>query len=255
MNATGPNTERGNLPYRAHPPGHRKAGGPRGRSRCRPRQAAVGRPAVVVLGAACRPAAQPRKAQPVMADPDGLDDAALVVALRGGDEAALAAIYQRYGGAVWAIAQRVCRDPYIAEDVSQRVFTALWSQPERYDPRRGSLRTWLVTHARARAVDAVRSEAARRRREDRDARLAPTTTAADEVEAAVDRAGRHTGVHRALAKLPEPQRQAISLTYFDGHTFRESARLIGAPEGTVKSRIRLGLDALRRALTAEGMAP
>jgi RNA polymerase sigma-70 factor, ECF subfamily len=188
-----------------------------------------------------------------MAEVDRLDDAALVAALCDGQEDALAEIFRRYGGAVWGIARRVCRDPDMAHDVSQRVFTGLWSRPGDYDPERGSLRTWLVTHARRRAVDAVRSEAARRRRDDRESHLVPT--AVNDVETAVHTEGMAAGVRRAVSRLPEPQRQAILLAYFDGHTFQESARLLGAPEGTVKSRIRLGLGALRRALAAEGMAP
>jgi RNA polymerase sigma-70 factor (ECF subfamily) len=188
-----------------------------------------------------------------MADPDGLDDAALVAALRDGNETALEEIYRRHGGAVWSIARRVCRDHDLAQDVTQRVFTALWGHPDRYDPDRGTLQGWLAVQAHGRAVDAVRSEAARRRREDRDGQLAPTTAA--DTEAAAGTAIASAGVRRALSRLPEPQRQAIAVAYLDGHTFRESARLLGAPEGTIKSRIRLGLASLRRALAAEGITP
>ena len=191
-----------------------------------------------------------------MADLEHLDDPALVAALRGGNEAALAEVYRRYGGAVWAVAQRVCRRQDLAEEVCQVVFTDLWSHPDRYDPERGTLRAWLVTRGRGRAVDAVRSEASRRRREDREARLAPAGGGASvDVEAAVDTAGLGDAVRRALAGLPGHQREAVMLTYFGGHTFREAARVLGAPEGTVKSRIRLALGTLRRELVAQGLAP
>lgn len=188
-----------------------------------------------------------------MADDDRLDDAALVAALCAGDENALEEIYRRHGGAVWSIARRVCRDPDLAQDITQHVFTALWAQPDRYDPERGTLRAWLATQAHGRAVDAVRSEAARRRREDRDSRLAPTT--AQDTETAVPTAILSDDLRRALSRLPKPQRQAITVAYFGGHTFKESARLLDAPEGTIKSRIRLGLGSLRRALAAEGITP
>jgi RNA polymerase sigma-70 factor (ECF subfamily) len=192
-----------------------------------------------------------------MADLEHLDDPGLVAALCGGNEAALAEVYRRYGGAVWAVAQRVCRRQDLAEEVCQVVFTDLWSRPDRYDPERGTLRAWLVTRGRGRAVDAVRSEASRRRREDREARLAPVGGGAsvDVESAALDTAGLGDAVRRALAGLPRQQREAVMLTYFGGHTFREAARVLGAPEGTVKSRIRLALGTLRRALASEGLAP
>lgn len=188
-------------------------------------------------------------------DVEHLDDLALVAALCTGTDAALDEAYRRYGGAVWAVARRICRRPDLAEEVCQVVFTELWTRPHLFDPQRGSLRAWLVASARNRAVDAVRSEQARRQREDRQARLAPTThdPEPDLDAAAVDTAGLADHVHQALTRLPEPQRQAILLTYFAGHTHDQAARLAGAPKGTIKSRIRLGLDALRRDLAAEGM--
>lgn len=186
-----------------------------------------------------------------------LDDPALVAALCAGTATALDEAYRRHGGAVWALARRICRRHDLAEEVCQVVFTELWTRPHHYDPQRGSLRAWLVAGARNRAVDAVRSEQARRQREDRQARLAPTTLDPEpDLDAvALDASGLVDHVHQALTRLPEPQRQAILLTYFAGHTHDQAARLAGAPKGTIKSRIRLGLDALRRALAAEGMNP
>ncbi len=84
-------------------------------------------------------------------------------------QAALAEAYRRHGGAVWALAKRVCRDEHLAEDVTQTVFVELWSRADRFDSTRGSLRSYLLTQAHARAVDLVRSEEARRRRQDREA--------------------------------------------------------------------------------------
>jgi RNA polymerase sigma-70 factor (ECF subfamily) len=203
---------------------------------------------VSALAAATR--ARPRGMR--VADPDAVPDADLMAAVRAGDETALADLYHRYGGAVWAVARRVCGDRTLAEDVTQTVFADLWRRPQRFDPARGSLRPWLVAQAHARAVDTVRSEAARQRRHEREGRLAPPP--APDVEAEVHQAAMSEGVRRAVARLGDDEREAIVLAYFGGHSYRETAELIGAPEGTVKSRIRRGLIDLRRALEAEGMS-
>jgi RNA polymerase sigma-70 factor, ECF subfamily len=187
-----------------------------------------------------------------MPEPGDVPDADLIAAVCVGDEAALATLYQRYGGAVWAVARRVCGDRTLAEDVTQTVFADLWRRPQRFDPARGSLRPWLVAQAHARAVDSVRSEAARQRRHEREGRLAPPPS--PDVEAEVHEATLSASVRRAVAQLGDEERQAIVLAYFGGHSYRETAELIGAPEGTVKSRIRRGLLGLRRALEAEGLS-
>ena len=206
-----------------------------------------------------RPSPDPRRTPGVarpgrearVRDPGAASDAAVVAELVAGDGEALAEIYDRYGGAVWAVATRVCGDRTLAEDVTQTVFVELWRRPQRYDPERGALRPWLLAQAHARAVDAVRSEAARKRREEREA-----TFPADPppgVEAEVHLAALSDGVRRAVSRLASDERDAIVLAYFGGHSYREAAALLGAPEGTVKSRIRRGLSGLRRALESEGM--
>jgi RNA polymerase sigma factor (sigma-70 family) len=110
---------------------------------------------------------------------DAASDGALVAAVgESGDPSrapdaheALAEIYRRYGGAVWSVARQVCRSAELAEEVCQTVFTDLWSRPARFDPSRGGLRPWLVAQAHSRAIDVVRSEEARRRRQARDVRM------------------------------------------------------------------------------------
>lgn len=191
---------------------------------------------------------------------DAASDSALAAAVgdqgdpRRSQEAheALAEIYRRYGGAVWSVARWVCRDADLAEEVCQTVFTELWSRPARFDPSRGGLRPWLVAQAHARAIDLVRSEEARRRRQERDAQMNPQPPSA-EVEADVHAAALASDVRRAVDRLPADERQAILLAYFGGHTYTETAALLGTPEGTVKSRIRRALQNLRRALEAEGV--
>jgi RNA polymerase sigma-70 factor (ECF subfamily) len=170
-----------------------------------------------------------------------------------GDQRALAEIYRRYGGAVWGLARRVLRDDHLAEEVCQTVFTELWSAPERFDPGRGSLRSWLLAVAHARSVDVVRSEEARRRRQERDGQLAPAIPIEGDVEGTVAGLTVADEVRRALDALPTEEREPIVLAYFGGRTYREAAVALGQPEGTVKSRIRAGLARLRRALEAEGV--
>jgi RNA polymerase sigma-70 factor, ECF subfamily len=182
-----------------------------------------------------------------------MDDAALVAALTAGDHDALAEVYRRYGGAVWGVARRVCNDRTLAEDVTQIVFVDLWRRPQRFDPARGGLRPWLVAQAHARAVDTVRSEVARQRRQEREAHF-PAPPPPD-VEATVHVAELSHEVREAVGQLAAEERDAIVLAYFGGHSYRETAALLGAPEGTIKSRIRRGLLGLRRVLEAQGMTP
>ena len=180
------------------------------------------------------------------------DDASLVAAVVDRSQDALGEIYGRYGGAVWSVARRVCRNADLADEVAQTVFTELWSRPERYDPARGGLRPWLLAQAHSRAVDVVRSEEARRRRQERDAQLDPSPQSA-EVELEVHAAALAADVRQAVEQLPPDERDAILLAYFGGHTYTQTAALLGSPEGTIKSRIRRGLMSLRRALEDEGV--
>jgi RNA polymerase sigma-70 factor, ECF subfamily len=184
-------------------------------------------------------------------DHEAADDVAVVAAMAAGDGDALGELYRRYSGAVWAVARRVCGDRTLAEDVTQTVFVDLWRRPQRFDSARGALRPWLLAQAHARSVDTVRSEAARQRRQEREVRLAPAAT--PDVEAEVHLAALSEGVRRAVARLDDDERQAIVLAYFGGHSYRETAEMLGAPEGTVKSRIRRALNGLRHALESEGM--
>jgi len=166
-----------------------------------------------------------------------------------GDDAALGEIYDQFSSLVYGLAFRVIGDPRAAEDVSQDVFVWLWERPSSFDPARGSLRTWLGTLTHRRSVDYVRREEARRRRNERDAaRLAPVPDVG-EMAAALVTAER---VRAALDVLPADQREAIDLAYFGGKTYREVADVLGIPEGTAKSRLRLALRKIAGALESEG---
>ena len=172
----------------------------------------------------------------------------LVERLAGGDDAALADLYDRYAGFVYGLANGMLMNRQAAEDVTQDVFVALWQNPGRFEPARGTLRGFLGTMTHRRAVDLIRREDARRRRESRAPADAPPP--ADVAEAAVrtDASGR---VRDALALLPEAQRQALELAYFHGHTYRQVAVALGIPEGTAKSRLRLGLQRIAEILRPE----
>jgi RNA polymerase sigma-70 factor, ECF subfamily len=167
------------------------------------------------------------------------------------DERALADVYDQYSSFVYGLARRVIGDPRAAEDVSQEVFLSLWEHPDRFEPTRGSMRTWLGTLGHRRAVDYVRREEARRRRTQRDASRRPTSVPdVEEMATALVTAER---VRHALDQLPAEQRECIHLAYFGGKTYREVAETLGIPEGTAKSRLRLGLRRVADALEAEGL--
>jgi RNA polymerase sigma-70 factor (ECF subfamily) len=184
---------------------------------------------------------------PSLAD---MSDPALVVAVGRWRNDALAELYRRHGGAIYALARRVLNDVTDAEEVVQEVFLRLWNAPEKFDPERGSLRSYLLAQCHGRAVDLLRADSSRRRREERDARA--TAEAGYDLEHQVWDLAMAERVQAAVSTLPPEERRAIELAYFGGHTYREVATLLDAPEGTVKSRIRTGLRRLRVALADAG---
>ena len=178
-----------------------------------------------------------------------LSDAGLVVAIGRYREDALAEAYRRHAGAVFALGRRVLSDVVAAEEVVQEVFLRLWSSPDKFDPGRGSLRSYLLAQSHGRAVDLLRSEGSRRRREERQARQ--TAEAGYDLEREVWDLTVADRVKEVVAVLPRDERRAIELAYFGGHTYREVAALLGQPEGTVKSRIRAGLKRMRAIMADE----
>jgi RNA polymerase sigma-70 factor, ECF subfamily len=188
-----------------------------------------------------------------MGEPDlaTASDAALVVAIGRWRQDALAEAYRRHAGAVFALARRVLADATLAEEVVQEVFVRLWDAPDRFDPDRGSLRSFLLANCHGRSVDLVRSESSRRDREERDHRA--RAESGYDVEHEVEDLVVADEVKGALAALPPEERRAIELAYFGGHTYREVASLLAAPEGTVKSRIRTGLRRMQRSLSESGI--
>lgn len=180
-------------------------------------------------------------------------DPALVVAIGRWREDALAEAFRRHAGAVLALARRVLGDAALGEEVVQEVFLKLWSAPERFDPARGSLRSFLLAQAHGRAVDMLRSNSSRRRREERDASL--SAESGYDIEREVWDLAVAEHLQDVVKTLPVDERKAIELAYFGGHTYREVAVMLGQPEGTVKSRIRSGLKRMRGLLADAGLSP
>jgi RNA polymerase sigma-70 factor (ECF subfamily) len=178
-----------------------------------------------------------------------LVDAELTDAIARADEQALGEAYRRHASASRSLALRLVGDRALADDVVQEVFVRLWTQAGRFDSSRGTLRSYVLAQTHGRSLDLVRSETARRRREEREARMG-TATVDVEREAIANTVA--DDVRRALASLPEEEREPVELAYLGGLPYREVAARLGLPEGTAKSRIRSGLSRLRRALADAG---
>jgi RNA polymerase sigma-70 factor (ECF subfamily) len=180
-----------------------------------------------------------------------VDDGELVAAIARREDEAMAEAVRRHRGMVLAFARRLVGDSGRAEEISQEVFLRLWDRPSRFDVQRGSLRSFLLAVTHGRALDVLRSDAARVAREKRDAvRTIPPETG---VEAQVVAQTVADAVRHALAQLSEPDRNAVELAYFGGHSYRTVAEMLNEPEGTVKSRIRRGLAKLRAALASQDL--
>jgi len=179
------------------------------------------------------------------------EDAEIARAIADGDEQALNTAYRAHGAAVFGLARRLLRNESLAEDVTQEVFVRLWTRAQRFDAARGTLRAFLLRDAHGRAVDLLRSEQARRSREERDGirSSAPAPGPEQEVWTAVQ----SETVQVALAALPERERDAVVLAYYRGLSYKQVAEALGEPEGTVKSRIRSGLKRLQGPLTSAGL--
>lgn len=178
-------------------------------------------------------------------------DAGLVMAISRYHQDALAEAYRRHAGAVFGLSRRLLNEPALAEEVVQEVFLRLWNTPEKFDPGRGSLRSYLLAQCHGRSVDLLRSDTSRRRREENELRR--TAESGYDLEHEVWDMAVAQQVHVVIDKLPPNERRAIELAYLGGHTYREVADLLGEPEGTVKSRIRAGLKRMRQELVDAGM--
>ncbi len=164
-----------------------------------------------------------------------------------GDEAAFDVLFQRYSSALYGIIRGVLRDPAQSEEVTQEVLLEAWRTAPRFDPGKGSPRAWLVTMARRRAIDRVRSAQSA---SDREQRAAAQSGARefDEVAEAVELRLEQQQVHQCLTGLTALQREAVELAFYRGFTHREVSSILTVPLGTVKTRLRDGLIRLRDCL-------
>jgi RNA polymerase sigma-70 factor (ECF subfamily) len=177
------------------------------------------------------------------------EDSALVALISGGDQGALAALYDRHAAACYRLACRVTGSATLAEDAVQDAFVGLWRTPGSYHGDRGSARAWLLALTHHKAVDLVRAEAAERRRMDARAAhlmIEPVPAGDPEAIACDDSVARQ--VRGALSELPQAQRDALALAYFGGYTQSQIAELTGVPVGTVKTRMYLAMRRMRRRL-------
>ncbi len=175
------------------------------------------------------------------------DEEQLMAAVARGDQAAFGELYDRVGGTVHGIVRKVVRDPAQSEEVTQEVMVEVWRTAVRFDPDKGSVRTWILTMAHRRAIDRVRSEQSSRDRTERVGHR-DQVRAFDEVAEEVEVRSEHDQVREALSTLTALQREAVELAYYQGYTYREVSELLDTPLGTIKTRMRDGLIRLRDAM-------
>jgi RNA polymerase sigma factor (sigma-70 family) len=185
-----------------------------------------------------------------LASPSDDADRAVLALVTAGQLDALQDLYDRYKTLSYSIALRITADPSLAEDVVQDAFLGVWRNAGRYVEGRGSVKTWLLSIVHHRAVDAVRRRRPTTELPEREAVPPPALTLPDvwaDVSAGLDR----DEIAAAMATLSDVQREAIELAYWGGLTQQEISERTGTPLGTVKSRVRLGLLSLRRALVGD----
>jgi RNA polymerase sigma-70 factor (ECF subfamily) len=177
-----------------------------------------------------------------------LADEELMSLVAANDVSAFEVVLERHANAAFSLAYRICGTRAAAEDVAQEAFLALWRSGTRYDRTRGSVRTWALGIVHNRAVDALRRSGAHDRRRVSDEGIEETLEAPERTEAQALENTASREIREALDGLPDEQRRVIELAYFGGFTHVEIASMLDAPVGTVKGRMRLGLQKLRTQL-------
>lgn len=179
-----------------------------------------------------------------------LADEDLMQLVQRAEPAAFEVIYDRHGNAAFSLAYRMCGTRGLAEDVVQEAFLSIWRSGARYDRRRGSVRTWVLGITHHRAIDALRRGIVQERHRASDEGIDERFEAAERTDLEVARREEALAVRGALEELPNEQRRAIELAYFGGFTQSEIAEMLGVPIGTIKGRMRLGLEKMRGRLDA-----
>ncbi len=174
-----------------------------------------------------------------------------MVRVAEGDDKAFGVMYDRHSTAAYSLAYRICGTRAAADDVVQEAFLSLWRAGGRYDASRGSVRTWVLGIVHNRAIDALRRATVHSKRRSSDEGIEERFEAPERTDAEVARRAEAASVRGALDALPADQQKVIELAYFGGFTHTEISDMLGAPLGTVKGRMRLGLEKMRSALGEE----
>ena len=177
-----------------------------------------------------------------------LADEDLMQLVRRGQAAAFEVIYERHSQAAFSLAYRMAGSRGVAEDVVQEAFLNIWRSGARYERARGSVRTWLLGIVHHRAIDALRRSFVHEKRRASDEGIAETLETGERTDMEAARSEEAATVRKALLGLPPEQVQVIELAYFGGFTHTEIAEMLETPIGTVKGRMRLGLEKMRHAL-------
>jgi RNA polymerase sigma-70 factor (ECF subfamily) len=186
-------------------------------------------------------------------DIHNLADEEVMHLVQRGNPRAFELLYDRHGGAAFSLAYRMVGNRVTAEDISQEAFLSIWRSKMRYQQERGSVRTWVLGIVHHRAIDALRRNTVHDRRRSGMEGIAERLEAPELTEVEAVRRVEADTVRGALGTLPEDQSKVIELAYFGGFSHSQIAEMLEMPIGTVKGRMRLGLEKMRRALVAEGL--
>ena len=184
-----------------------------------------------------------------MADIRNLADEEAMQLVQDGDPRAFELIYDRHGGAAFSLAYRMVGNRVTAEDITQEAFLSIWRSRLRYDQARGSVRTWVLGIVHNRAIDALRRSVVHDRRRETMEGIEERHEARERTDVEAARREEARSIRTALDTLPDEQRRTIELAYFGGFSHSQIADLLNEPIGTVKGRMRLGLEKMRRQLS------
>jgi RNA polymerase sigma-70 factor (ECF subfamily) len=182
-----------------------------------------------------------------------LTDEDLMLLVEGGDDDAFAALYDRYCRLAYSLSHKLTGEKHSAEDLTQEAFIKVWQSADRYRPERGSVRTWILSVVRNQGIDQLRAQATRSRMQEKLEASAPRYESS-EAFAQVWHGASLGRVREALDAVPRVQQQVLELAHFSGLTHKEIAERLGLPPGTVKGRMRLGLNKLRNNTELREMA-
>lgn len=192
---------------------------------------------------------------PVPKDLGSLADEDLMQLVRGGSAEAFQAVYERHSGVAFSLAYRMVGSRGRAEDVVQEAFLSIWRSGARYESARGSVRTWVLGIVHHRAIDALRRSSVHDKRRASDEGIEERFESRDRTDAEVARREEAQSIRTAMDTLPSEQSQVIELAYFGGFTHTEIADMLDTPVGTVKGRMRLGLEKMRNQLRIMEVSP